>query len=1268
MSVLNRLFSGHIWQRILLITCFSLLAAACWFLGPWLGFGEARPLEATPARIVVMFALLVLFWIYWFRLPFFLTLAVIALTIVWVVGPYLLVGKGHPLESAERRAVLMALIVSVTLLYGLWRLVRALSINPGLLDNLVKKKAPSELDPIDSKAINAVIEHGMRYMRRIQLTVPLWRRFFGFRRSELPWFLVMGTPGSGKTAMLFSSGQSFPLPEQLNRQGKENPPTAHCECLFTNDGLFLDTAGKYVGEDGVAKREWVSLLQALKKYRPVYGINGVIVTLSAEDILHKGLGERLSLAATIRSRLDEMRQQLGVRFPVYVTITKLDLLTGFEAYFRNLTANEREQIWGVTLPWEGDSLSAAGELKSYLCQELEQLQHRLSSVMHLRQQKEYDLVDRKRMYALPQDFGLLSQGVTEVVQNIFFASRYDETQFYPTLRGVYFVSNCQPGQLTLRNNSTLLQKWRNLILQDKPQTPASLAHLKQDDVSLSDNIWGKHYFLTHLFRAVITRDRDLVSYNLHRQATSRLQNSFGHLATWGSAVWLFLALLASYQLNRGYLDALSTKLAVLNKQVTTYANKPVAAQLPSLLSATQNLSQYRGLDVAAPSWDWRYGLYTGFVVSYGTDSLYHFFLQHYLLPQMEKRATQALTQALQASDDDALWLALKSYLMLTGGGEMKTAWLVEQITSSWEQSGAIRPYGDRANFVAHLNALFSHADWRKHSQVPDAALIKEVRARLAEKPESARVWQRLKTDIADMAPVNLTLRGMVGGEAPQIFTVEDAELRQHGIPGLYTQAGWQQVVKKKIMFSLLALQNDDRWVMGRTGESANPIAMREAVLTRYLQEYGDYWQRFLSSVRLVSVDQIPAGTTQSSSLDIAFLRSLVADNSPLRALLLRAVRETTLVAVKPTGGDGIDRQITQSRLVQQAQKLQQKLDFREQQLIRQHLDNRFSSLRQFVQGEQQDGAKNQDFIQQQGTGLSNLLALLQDQYTRFVVYNSAFSDTGVQPLGIEAARIGALAGTWPEPVRNIVFPLLTGAFEKAQRRLVAKSITSIVEGPGEICRSRLQGRYPFADSDREVSVTDFERFFSIDGVVDSWFKQNLAEKVDTSRHPWRFKGTDDSTGLAFFEKVERIRNLFFAEGEGRRMALNFSASVHYLSPKVREFILNLDGNRLNYYHGPVVMQELAWPGTRRGSLINMSLSEEQAAALPDSTWRGDWALLHWLDAAVAVRENANNRLLMRWVKGKKHVELEIAGLSVEGALPGEILRDFRCPNNRELGQ
>lgn len=87
-------------------------------------------------------------------------------------------------------------------------------------------------------------------------------------------------------------------------------------------------------------------IKGTQKYRPVKAINGVIVAISASDILGKSKADLLNVSATLRTRLDEVRAVLGVRFPVYVTITKLDQISGFDEYFRNLTAEDREQIWG----------------------------------------------------------------------------------------------------------------------------------------------------------------------------------------------------------------------------------------------------------------------------------------------------------------------------------------------------------------------------------------------------------------------------------------------------------------------------------------------------------------------------------------------------------------------------------------------------------------------------------------------------------------------------------------------------------------------------------------------------------------------------------------------------------------------------------------------------------------------------------------------------------------------------------------------------------
>ncbi|WON77489.1 type VI secretion system membrane subunit TssM [Serratia sp. UGAL515B_01] len=1267
MSVFNRLFSGQGLKRILLIACFGLLAAAIWFLGPWLGFGDARPLEAVEGRVIMLLVLFLLLLAYWYRIPLFVAVALLVLAAVWIIGPYLLIGKGHPLESALRRGLVMAVILLVTILYGLWRLVRALALDPTLLDNFIKKKPVEVLEERpEYSAINSVIEGGERYMRRIHRSLPAWRRFFSidYRRGGLPWYLVLGTPGAGKTSMLFSSGQEFPLPEQLNRKGKENPPTAHCECLFTNEALFLDTSGKYASEAPLANQEWMSLVKSLKRHRPAKGINGVVLTLSVADILNKSKTELLTISATLRARLDSLRQQLGVRFPVYVTLTKMDLLAGFEEYFRNLTETEREQVWGMTFPWNNEKPVSAEVLKTQLGQELTLLENRISRVMYLRQQEEYDVGDRKRMYALPQDFRLLAQTLTEVLQNIFFASRYDESHFHATLRGVYFLSSCQPQTVGLLNNNTLLQKWNNLIHQLKPQTPTSLSHkVDEEDALVSETAWGKHYFLTRLFSDIITKDRDLVVDNITVQSTHRFQNVFGHLATWGVAAWLFVALLTSYHLNRDYLQVLASKLDTLSGQVTQYLKNPGEQWLPKVLSTSQNLALYERLDLDQPALDWRYGLYTGRAVSRGSDVLYHFFLQRYLLPQLEKQVALGLQSALQSPNDVAVWQSLKLYLMLGGAGPQDTPWLVEQITERWERSGAIGAFEERTLFVAHLNALFSHPDWRQYGSALDPELVKAARDRLGAKPESERVWQRLRVEVLGDSPPNLTLRTLIGRQAPLVFTLDDATLQQQGIPGMYTREGWE-VVKKKLLSSLLKVQNEDGWVMGKSSPSVNPLAFRDDVTTYYLQEYTAYWQRFLNSIRLISVGGEDQATAQGTSLNIALLRTLVADNSPLRNLVTRAVSETTLGTDAKAIPNALSNQMNQGVVLQQAKKLQETLHFREQRLVRQQLDNNFSALRNFVRGESQGDGAAADFAQAQGTQFSQVMRLLSDQYTRFIVYNSAFAYGDIPPLTDESARLAAESGLWPEPVKSIVSPLLTRFYDKIKQRVVKLSAESIDQGPGEICRTSLQGRYPFADSNQNATLADFERFFGTGGVVDSWFQQNLAAKVDTSSHPWRFKGTADSTGLEFFEQAGRIRNAFFA-GDGRKMVLNFSASVQYLSPTALQFILNMDGNRLTYAHGPVVPQDFSWPGTQRGTLLSATTRRQQASALPDRVYRGPWAWLRWLDDADMVKTSGDDGLLVGWEMGKDRVELEIVGLRVDGQNLGDVLRSFRCPASNE---
>ena len=59
--------------------------------------------------------------------------------------------------------------------------------------------------------------------------------------------------------------------------------------------MFLDTAGRYTTQDSDAASDsagWREFLALLRKYRKRRPINGVILTISAQDLMMQGDGER----------------------------------------------------------------------------------------------------------------------------------------------------------------------------------------------------------------------------------------------------------------------------------------------------------------------------------------------------------------------------------------------------------------------------------------------------------------------------------------------------------------------------------------------------------------------------------------------------------------------------------------------------------------------------------------------------------------------------------------------------------------------------------------------------------------------------------------------------------------------------------------------------------------------------------------------------------------------------------------------------------------
>ena len=73
----------------------------------------------------------------------------------------------------------------------------------------------------------------------------------------------------------------------------------------------------------------------------------MLLTLSANDLLNPDVSKRLAHARDLRERIDELHTRLGIRLPIYVMVTKTDLLAGFVEFLADFDKDERG--WLATL-------------------------------------------------------------------------------------------------------------------------------------------------------------------------------------------------------------------------------------------------------------------------------------------------------------------------------------------------------------------------------------------------------------------------------------------------------------------------------------------------------------------------------------------------------------------------------------------------------------------------------------------------------------------------------------------------------------------------------------------------------------------------------------------------------------------------------------------------------------------------------------------------------------------------------------------------------
>ncbi len=1180
--------------------------------------------------------------------------------IIWVIGPVFSIVDSRPLEPEVNRQISIALLYIawglsnlVPRLYNAWlnrKLMGSLKTTPGDENDPNRQRLTSE-DRVLAERFSEASEmlkkaHFSRSSNR------RWtQRFSRQYLYQLPWYVIIGAPGAGKTTALVNSGLQFPLADRFGKAALRGiGGTRNCDWWFTNDAVLLDTAGRYTTQESEQQQdagEWNNFIGLLRKYRGRQPINGVIVTVSVADLLTQSAEATRQQALSLRQRLTELHEQLGIRFPVYVMVTKTDLLKGFRAYFGNFDKAQRDQVWGFTFPWER-SKHADFDLAGACTQEYALLQQRLDAGLPDRLLQESDGKARAESYLFPQEFAALRPLLFEYLETVFARSNF-ETQFSP--RGIYFASGTQEG---LPFDRVMGELNRALQLpQEDAGTSGAWDNVNKESPIPANK--GQSFFLKDLLQNVIFQEAGLAGSNRWWELRNRAVLWSGYLLLVAALVIAGLLWATSFSNNKAYLKEVNAKVPKVvaqSKNLQAGDLTDLYALLP-FLNGVLHLPDSESFDLNHPPITRRMGLYRGVEVSDATQALYQKSLQQLLLPQVAQMITTWLRND-NGSDADYSYEALKAYQMLYQpkhyDGKFLHAWVMLNIQRNQPQN-VTREQIKQLGW--HLSQLLE-TQIQASPYARDDALVKREQALINQMPLSQRVYGRLRRllEKSDGLP-SVSLASLGGPQSELVLSRKSGKAVSEGIPGLYTPEGYWNSFDKNIDSVTAALHDDDQWVLGGQVQGETKAQTDLAVRQLYMADYMRQWDGLLQDIQL--------NNSADLSQRINAARVLSGNNSPLRKLVINLSHYLMLEKAAPADDKaqaGEDKGSTARNTLDALfrSREQSTAASQQQQTPEQSVTAHFAPVIELAQPLEKGGKT---------IAFDDFLKQIDDLYRYLTAVQDAANSGMPPPSGDAISHLQASAGRLPGSLQNMFTSMAVGASSDTQRRDLDNVRKRINVEVGSFCRQAIAGRYPLSRSGRsEVTPDDLARMFAPGtGLMDSFFRDNLANKVDTTQAAWRFTpGIDGKTlpggegVLRPFQQAQSIRDAFFANG-ATTPSFRVTVRTVRMDNDILTMTLDVDGQQLRYSHGPQAVQLMSWPGPGGTSQVRMQLGLADGTTATLVT-NGAWALNRFFDRAERSGGSSSLSKQAAFNVNGHHITLEFTPNSIRNPfqLPG-----FSCP-------
>ncbi|HUF05730.1 MAG TPA: type VI secretion system membrane subunit TssM [Aridibacter sp.] len=812
--------------------------------------------------------------------------------IVWLMGDYLGWNPGS-------RVIVIALILLTmpfALVANYFRTRRAKKreekesgAEPAARTDAGEQQDGKAVKPVaSSEEISKVADEVITFLKESDLGAT------GNAVYALPWYIVAGDRGSGKSSLVLASGLNFQtLPSQRQSEMKFVKPTRQVDWRVTSDAVFVDTPGRYQAE-GPDFDEWSSLLETIKKQRSNRPVDGLILTVNTEKVLKSDERDIEELAKLLRTRLDDATKRLKTRFPVYLVFTHADAIEGFRDSFSTSKKEGENLVWGATIP-----LEKSDNAQALFDSEFELLQDSLMQRRMIRLSAPFSSVRQLRIFNFPLHFASARRKLGTFVTTLFRPNPFSESPF---LRGFYF-------------------------------TAAPVNREKQREAKAVPQTVGKSYFANKLFSDVILRDKDLVkTFREQRQRPPVL----GWLFTIaGTFITLILLALSAYSLyiNKAFLEDAVAKGQVVLRMTRTDRNIDPLTKDPAKTQTELNeindlraiLDRMDEYEREGPPFYMRLGLYSGNrLLRDRLMYIYYVAIERRFRDPTIRRLERELaafaagntaaqpaqsgeTKTPQEAEEEVLerhYDLLEAYLLLTEQHKehaMDTSApskLERALEKFWLEESKLPP-GNEVLVREQLRFYFKQVD-RESSYAgdtsgfprvsPNPELVTNVRKRLVRYPAYKRYLNRHITEVTNEVG-EISVESLLGGNSKGLI---EGSVK---IPGAFSVAGYRGYMKERLNSATSVLSQDD-WVMGEEGKAEAIKADELSKLkSEYFNRYASAWERLIAGTRVV-----PYSTDDDLKNAID---TFAGSESPIKLLLRDVARNTDLTA-KPESKGWLD--------------------------------------------------------------------------------------------------------------------------------------------------------------------------------------------------------------------------------------------------------------------------------------------------------------------------------------------------------------------------